>query len=70
MPDAKGPVSDSTARLLFVVDLVGIFVFALEGALAGMAGALDLLGVMVLAFWSACGSTGTCPGWPRVHEGV
>jgi uncharacterized membrane protein YeiH len=53
MPDAKDPVSDSTAHLLYVVDLAGIFVFALEGALAGMAGSLDLLGVMVLAFTTA-----------------
>src|SRR5262249_62136666 len=53
MPDAKNPVSDSTARLLYVVDLTGIFVFALEGALAGMAGSLDLLGGMGLAFTTA-----------------
>src|SRR5215470_6567867 len=53
MPDAKAPISDSTARLLYAIDLVGIFVFALEGALAGMAGSLDLVGVLVLAFTTA-----------------
>ncbi len=41
---------DPTGRLLFVVDLAGVFVFALEGALAGMAAGLDLLGIMVLSF--------------------
>ncbi len=41
--------------LLFALDVVGTFVFALEGALAGIAGHLDLLGISVLAFATALG---------------
>jgi uncharacterized membrane protein YeiH len=36
-------------------DLAGTAVFAAEGALAGMAGKLDLLGVLVIAFVNAVG---------------
>jgi uncharacterized membrane protein YeiH len=43
------------ARLLFPIDLAGTFVFAVEGAMAAIAGGLDLLGVMVLAFATALG---------------
>jgi uncharacterized membrane protein YeiH len=44
-----------SARLLLIVDLLGTFVFALEGAIAAVQGNLDLLGVMVLAFATALG---------------
>ena len=44
-----------SARLLLIVDLLGTFVFALEGAIAAVQGDLDLLGVMVLAFATALG---------------
>jgi uncharacterized membrane protein YeiH len=40
-------------RLLSIADLVGTFLFAIEGATAAVAGDLDLLGVMVLAFATA-----------------
>jgi uncharacterized membrane protein YeiH len=39
--------------LLTAVDLAGTFVFAVEGAMTAIAGGLDLLGVMVLAFATA-----------------
>jgi uncharacterized membrane protein YeiH len=42
-----------SAKLLLVVDLVGTFVFAVEGATAAIEGELDLLGLMVLAFATA-----------------
>jgi uncharacterized membrane protein YeiH len=41
--------------LVLTADLVGTFVFALQGALAAMAAHLDLFGVMVLAFATALG---------------
>jgi uncharacterized membrane protein YeiH len=41
--------------LVLVADLAGTCVFALQGALAAMAGHLDLFGVMVLAFATALG---------------
>ena len=40
-------------RLLLVADLTGTFLFGLEGALTAIAGNLDLLGVLVLAFATA-----------------
>ncbi len=43
------------ATLLYVVDLLGTFVFAIEGAGAGVRGHLDLFGVAVLAFATAVG---------------
>jgi uncharacterized membrane protein YeiH len=43
---------DST-QLLLIVDLIGTFVFAMEGATAAIAGKLDLLGLMVLSFATA-----------------
>jgi uncharacterized membrane protein YeiH len=49
------PPAPTTARLVLVADLAGTVVFALEGALAAIAGHLDLLGVLVLAFVTACG---------------
>jgi len=53
MPASTGSAVDQSARLLVVLDLAGVFVFALEGALAAMAAGLDFLGVMVLAFATA-----------------
>jgi uncharacterized membrane protein YeiH len=41
--------------LVVTADLAGTFVFAVEGALAALAGHLDLFGVMVLAFATALG---------------
>jgi len=43
------------SRLLLTLDLMGTFVFALEGALAAADGDLDLLGLMVLSFCTALG---------------
>lgn len=40
-------------RLLLVADLSGTFLFGLEGARTAIAGNLDLLGVLVLAFATA-----------------
>jgi uncharacterized membrane protein YeiH len=45
----------NSARLLLVVDLLGTFLFALEGSMAAIQGNLDLLGLMVLAFATALG---------------
>ena len=45
-----------TATLLLVLDLVGTFVFALSGAMAGVKNRLDLFGVLVLSF--AAGNAG------------
>jgi uncharacterized membrane protein YeiH len=41
--------------LLLVVDLAGVLVFAIEGAMAGIGAELDLLGLMVVAFATALG---------------
>src|SRR6478672_7944394 len=41
------------AELPFVLDLMGTFVFALSGALAGVKRELDLFGVLVLSFAAA-----------------
>jgi uncharacterized membrane protein YeiH len=41
--------------MLLVVDLLGTFVFAVEGATAGIQANLDLLGLMVVAFATALG---------------
>ena len=40
----------STATLLFTLDLIGTFVFALSGAAAGVKSKLDVFGIAVLAF--------------------
>ena len=40
----------STATLLFTLDLIGTFVFALSGAASGVKNRLDPFGVGVLAF--------------------
>jgi uncharacterized membrane protein YeiH len=42
-------------RLVVAADLAGTFVFAVEGALAALAGHMDLFGVMVLGFVTALG---------------
>src|SRR3984885_7973875 len=42
-------------RLLLVVDLTGTFVFAVEGALAGIDAGLDVFGLLVLSFVTALG---------------
>lgn len=42
-------------RLLLAVDLIGTFVFAIEGAMAAIASQLDFFGVMVLSFTTALG---------------
>lgn len=41
--------------MLSTIDLLGTFVFALEGALTAIEGNLDLLGVLVLSFITASG---------------
>jgi uncharacterized membrane protein YeiH len=45
----------SSDTLLLAIDLIGTFVFAVEGALAAIQGNLDLLGMMVLSFATALG---------------
>ena len=47
--------SDGTDRLLFAADIAGTLVFAVEGAMAGVSGNLDVIGIMVLAFCTALG---------------
>jgi uncharacterized membrane protein YeiH len=42
-------------RILFAADMAGTLLFAVEGATAAIAGNLDLLGLMVLAFATALG---------------
>jgi uncharacterized membrane protein YeiH len=41
--------------LLLAIDLIGTFVFAVEGAMAAIQGRLDFLGVLVLSFATALG---------------
>lgn len=43
------------ARMLYTVDIAGTLLFGIEGASAAIAGRLDLLGLMVLAFATALG---------------
>ena len=50
-----GPVSHRSDRMLFVLDLLGVAVFAISGALAAMRLGLDLFGVVVLAAVTAIG---------------
>ena len=47
--------ADVTDRALLVFDLAGVFVFAVEGALAAIRAQLDVFGVLVLAFATALG---------------
>ncbi|HEY4069573.1 MAG TPA: trimeric intracellular cation channel family protein [Burkholderiaceae bacterium] len=42
-------------RLLYLLDLVGVAVFAASGALAAMSSGLDLLGILVIASVTAVG---------------
>lgn len=49
-------VSTAIHILVLVLDLVGTFVFALSGALAGVQHRLDFFGIMVLSF--AAGNVG------------
>lgn len=42
-----------SAKAMLTVDLVGTFVFGIEGATAAVAANLDLLGILVLAFATA-----------------
>lgn len=49
------PIKFHSATLLLVIDLIGTFVFAVEGANAAIQGNLDILGLMVLAFATALG---------------
>lgn len=53
-------VEESTSTLLLVLDLGGIFVFAISGALVGVRKQLDVFGVLVLA-----GTTGLGGGFLR-----
>jgi uncharacterized membrane protein YeiH len=48
-------IKENAGQLLFVADMAGTLLFGLEGALAGLRGHLDLIGVMVLAFATALG---------------
>ena len=48
-------VKPHPSRLLLTLDLMGTFIFALEGALAAVEGDLDLLGLLVLSFATALG---------------
>jgi uncharacterized membrane protein YeiH len=41
--------------LLLVVDLMGVFVFAVEGAMAGIRAELDLFGLLVVSFATSLG---------------
>ena len=41
--------------MLLVIDLIGTFVFAVEGALAGINAGLDVFGLLVLSFVTALG---------------
>jgi uncharacterized membrane protein YeiH len=46
-------IKNDSAKFIVALDLIGIFVFAVEGAMAAIEGDLDLLGLMVLAFSTA-----------------
>ncbi len=39
------PIRQKSDALLFAIDLIGTFVFAVEGAMAAIEGKLDLLGL-------------------------
>jgi uncharacterized membrane protein YeiH len=52
---ASGAQHRSGSRVLLVVDLLATLLVALEGGAAAVAGHLDLLGILVLAFVSALG---------------
>ncbi|HEX8816020.1 MAG TPA: trimeric intracellular cation channel family protein [Terriglobales bacterium] len=48
-------MESKSVKLLYFADLAGTFLFGIEGASAAIAGNLDLLGLMVLAFATALG---------------
>lgn len=45
----------AAGRIVYLADLAGTFVFAIEGAMVAIRGQLDLFGVLVLAFATAVG---------------
>ncbi len=47
------PITFHSATLLLAIDLIGTFVFAVEGSMAAMQGGLDILDYLVLAFATA-----------------
>jgi uncharacterized membrane protein YeiH len=51
--NALAAFNSYAARTLLVLDLIGTFVFALSGAVAGVKERLDLFGVLVLSFAAA-----------------
>jgi uncharacterized membrane protein YeiH len=51
----KASANSNAERFLLIIDLIGTFVFALEGALAGVQSQLDFLGLMVVSFATALG---------------
>ena len=55
VPVMPAAVSQGAGRMLFVLDLLGVAVFAISGALAAMRLGLDLFGVIVLAAVTAIG---------------
>lgn len=54
-PCEDGPVLTDTAAMQLVLDLVGVFVFALTGAIVGVRRGLDLFGILVLAWVAGLG---------------
>ena len=52
---ASPPALKSANTVLFVADMAGTLVFAIEGGIAAIVGNLDLLGLLVLAFATALG---------------
>jgi uncharacterized membrane protein YeiH len=48
-------VTQTPNRLIFVLDLAGTAVFAVEGATRGMVGGLDIFGILVVAFCTGLG---------------
>jgi uncharacterized membrane protein YeiH len=55
IPDKRSSITFHSATLLLAIDLIGTFVFAVEGAMAAVLNQLDILGLMVLAFATALG---------------
>jgi uncharacterized membrane protein YeiH len=54
-PVRGASMNNDLSRVIIAADLAGTFLFAVEGALAAIAGQLDLLGVLVLSFATALG---------------
>jgi hypothetical protein len=50
---ARSSMKCDSGKLLLAVDIAGTFLFGIEGADAAIRRNLDLLGLMVLAFWTA-----------------